>query len=90
MSASPFRVVVAHGGVHARRGFETTTARTLTRVSVRHDLAVSSRWVGTPPEGRHSRERAKPEFWWRQRPVVPALTGIAIVVAVVVLIALLS
>jgi hypothetical protein len=23
-------------------------------------------WVGTPPEGRHPRERAQPEFWRSQ------------------------
>jgi hypothetical protein len=47
-------------------------------------------WVGTPPEGRHSRDRAKPEFWWHQRPIVPALTGIAIVVVLLLLLLLLS
>ena len=24
-------------------------------------------WVGTPPEGRHSRDRADPEFWRRKQ-----------------------
>jgi predicted kinase len=47
-------------------------------------------WVGTPPEGRHSRDRAKPEFWWRQRPIVPAAVGIAVVVLVIVVVAALS
>jgi hypothetical protein len=47
-------------------------------------------WVGTPPEGRHSRDRAKPEFWWRQRPIVPALVGIAVVVVALLLLVLLS
>ncbi|MFL5820425.1 MAG: hypothetical protein ACJ76S_07050 [Solirubrobacteraceae bacterium] len=44
-------------------------------------------WVGTPPEGRHSRDRAKPEFWLRQRPVqlLAAGLGIAIIVVVIVL-----
>ena len=23
-------------------------------------------WVGTPPEGRYSRDRARPEFWRNQ------------------------
>lgn len=43
-------------------------------------------WVGTPPEGRHTRDRARPDFWWRQRPVsfVAAALGVAIVVIVVV------
>jgi hypothetical protein len=47
-------------------------------------------WVGTPPEGRHSRDRAKPEFWRGQRPIVPALSGIAIVVVLLLLLVLLS
>jgi hypothetical protein len=44
-------------------------------------------WVGTPPEGHHSRDRANPDFWrsqWR----VPAIGGgvlIALSVLVVVL-----
>ncbi len=47
-------------------------------------------WVGTPPEGRHSRDRAKPEFWWGQRPIVPAFVGIFVVVVIVLLVALLG
>ena len=41
-------------------------------------------WVGEPPEGRYTRDRAKPEFWWRQRPV--SYTGAAILVTIVVLV----
>ena len=47
-------------------------------------------WVGTPPEGRYTRDRAKPEFWWRQRPILPALVGITVVVVVILIVALLS
>jgi hypothetical protein len=47
-------------------------------------------WVGTPPEGRYTRDRAKPEFWWRQKPIVPAFVGIFVVVVVIVIVALLS
>ena len=47
-------------------------------------------WVGTPPEGRYTRDRAKPEFWRGQRPIVPAAVGIVLVLAIVVLITLLS
>lgn len=43
-------------------------------------------WVGTPPEGRHSRDQAKPEFWWRQHPIAPAAAGIAIVVLVLIVV----
>jgi hypothetical protein len=46
-------------------------------------------WVGEPPEGRYTRDRAKPEFWWRQRPVSVAAVGIAIVLAVLVIAVLL-
>jgi hypothetical protein len=46
-------------------------------------------WVGTPPEGRYSRDRAKPEFWRNQRPVSFAAAGLALVVLVVIVIALL-
>jgi hypothetical protein len=46
-------------------------------------------WVGTPPEGHYSRDRAKPEFWWRQRPVSIAAAGLALVIIVLIVIALL-
>lgn len=39
-------------------------------------------WVGEPPEGRHSADRARPEFWRLQRP--PEIIAVALVVAVVV------
>jgi hypothetical protein len=39
-------------------------------------------WVGEPPEGRHSADRADPSFWWRQRP--PAIVAALVLVAVVV------
>ena len=47
-------------------------------------------WVGTPPEGRNSRDRADPGFWRGQRPpglflalllVVAALAVVAILLA---------
>jgi hypothetical protein len=47
-------------------------------------------WVGTPPEGRYTRDRAKPEFWWRQKPIVPAFAGIFVVVVVVLIVVLLG
>jgi hypothetical protein len=40
-------------------------------------------WVGTPPEGRYTRDRAKPEFWRGQRPLL--ITGSGIVIALLVL-----
>jgi hypothetical protein len=45
-------------------------------------------WVGTPPEGRYTRDRAKPEFWWSQRPVSIAAAFVVIVVVVVVVVVL--
>ena len=46
-------------------------------------------WVGTPPEGRYTRDRAKPEFWWRQRPVSYTAVGLLLVIVVLVLVAVL-
>ena len=45
--------------------------------------------VGTPPEGRYSRDRADPEFWWRQRPIAFGGAALVVVVIVVLVIALL-
>ncbi|HEU4656552.1 MAG TPA: hypothetical protein VFR97_03465 [Capillimicrobium sp.] len=44
-------------------------------------------WVGTPPEGRYSRDRADPAFWWRQKPV--SITAVGLLVAIVVLVIIL-
>jgi hypothetical protein len=43
-------------------------------------------WVGTPPEGRYSRDRADPGFWRRQRPpaIVAGLIGLAAIIAVLI------
>ena len=46
-------------------------------------------WVGEPPEGRHSRDRAKPEFWrgqW-QGSVALAAVGIVAIVALIIILA---
>ncbi len=45
-------------------------------------------WVGTPPEGRYSRDRAKPDFWRSQRPVSLVAAGLAVVIVVLLVIAL--
>jgi hypothetical protein len=45
-------------------------------------------WVGTPPEGRYTRDRAKPEFWWNQRPVSLTAAGIVLVIVVLVIVVL--
>jgi hypothetical protein len=46
-------------------------------------------WVGEPPEGRHSRDRAQPDFWrdWRAS---LAGAGLALLLLVLVLVLLLS
>jgi len=43
-------------------------------------------WVGEPPEGFHSRDRANPTFWqnhW-QEAVATAVLGVAAIIAVIV------
>ena len=44
-------------------------------------------WVGTPPEGRVTRDRAKPEHWRQSFPVAAA-SGAALLVLVVVVLVL--
>ncbi len=47
-------------------------------------------WVGTPPEGRHTRDRARPENWNRNQPVYQVFFGVlGILVIVVLVVALL-
>jgi hypothetical protein len=80
-------------GVLAAPRSETRSRAPLTTCVKIHGVSRSDDdedWVGTPPEGRYTRDRAKPEFWWRQRPIVPAATGIAIVVVVIVVVVLLG
>ena len=45
-------------------------------------------WVGTPPEGHYTRDRADPEFWWRQRTVSIAAAAIVVIVVVLIVVAL--
>jgi hypothetical protein len=44
-------------------------------------------WTGEPPEGRYSRDRAKPEFWRMQRP--PQIIAAAVLIGIVVLVLVL-
>jgi hypothetical protein len=46
-------------------------------------------WVGTPPEGRYSRDRAKPEFWARQWQARVAGGVVALILIVLVVAALI-
>ena len=46
-------------------------------------------WVGTPPEGHHSRDRARPGFWQNQWQASVAGGVLLILVVIVLLLALL-
>jgi hypothetical protein len=50
-------------------------------------MADDEDWVGTPPEGRHTRDRAKPEFWRGQKPVIAGGGVLLLIVIVLLLIA---
>ncbi len=43
-------------------------------------------WVGTPPEGHHSRDRAKPDFWRGQWQFAALGAGMLVVIVVVVVV----
>lgn len=47
-------------------------------------------WVGTPPEGRHTRDRAKPGFWWMQRPARFGFLGLLIALVILAAVVLLA
>ncbi|MDQ3849677.1 MAG: hypothetical protein M3296_03565 [Actinomycetota bacterium] len=47
-------------------------------------------WVGEPPEGRHSADRARPDFWRLQRPPEIAAVGVLVALIVLVLVLLLG
>lgn len=43
-------------------------------------------WTGEPPEGRHSRDRADPDFWRRNPPpisIAAAGIGIALIILLI-------
>jgi hypothetical protein len=42
-------------------------------------------WVGEPPEGHHTRDRASPEFWRRPWPIA-GVGGLLVIVIVVVIV----
>jgi hypothetical protein len=43
-------------------------------------------WVGTPPEGHHSRDRANPDFWRSQYQRLAFGAGLLIVIVVVLVV----
>ena len=46
-------------------------------------------WVGEPPEGRYSADRAKPEFWRSQRPITVVGVGLFVVLLILLIVVLL-
>ncbi len=54
-------------------------------------MADDDDWVGEPPEGRHSRDRANPGFWanqWQGRAITGAV--VVLLILIVLLIVLLG
>jgi hypothetical protein len=45
-------------------------------------------WVGTPPEGRHTRDQAKPGYWNNQWQAIVASSILAIVVLLAIVLIL--
>lgn len=45
-------------------------------------------WVGEPPEGRYTRDRAKPQFWNRPWPL--AWAGMLLLIIIVVVVVLVA
>jgi hypothetical protein len=43
-------------------------------------------WVGEPPEGRYTRDRAKPDFWRQPWPLAGLGAGLLVVIVVVIVI----
>ena len=43
-------------------------------------------WVGEPPEGRHSRDRANPGFWanqWKGSAITGAAVGLLLIIVLI-------
>jgi hypothetical protein len=47
-------------------------------------------WVGTPPEGHYTRDRAKPDFWAKQYTGQLVSGGIVLLIVVIVVVILLT
>lgn len=43
-------------------------------------------WVGEPPEGRYTRDRAKPEFWRNRWPLAGAGMAVVLIILAIALI----
>ena len=47
-------------------------------------------WVGTPPEGRVTRDRANPDYWKRSFPAVQVFFALLFVLVIVVVVLAVS
>ncbi len=47
-------------------------------------------WTGTPPEGRYTRDRAQPTFWWKQRAAQYGFAGLLLALVLLVLVLVLA
>jgi hypothetical protein len=56
----------------------------MSRIGLRVSLMDDDDWVGTPPEGHYTRDRAKPDFWRAQFQRLAFGAGLLIVIVVVV------
>jgi hypothetical protein len=53
-------------------------------------MADDDDWVGTPPEGRHTREQSNPGFWANQwQAAVAGGAALAILIVIVLILVLL-
>lgn len=43
-------------------------------------------WVGEPPEGRYTRDRAKPEYWANRGRLAWVVFGVLVLILIVILI----
>jgi hypothetical protein len=53
-------------------------------------MADDDDWVGEPPEGRYTRDRAKPDFWRNQWQAAVAGGAMALILIVIVVVILLT
>jgi hypothetical protein len=53
-------------------------------------MADDDDWVGEPPEGRYTRDRAKPDFWHSQWQAIVAMSLLAVVVIAAIVIVLVA
>lgn len=46
-------------------------------------------WVGEPPEGRYTSDRAKPGFWWQSKAALFGFLGLAFLIVLLLLVVVL-